>query len=174
MQNSTVLLIIGLLSIIAGILALTNPFSASLAVEQLAGWAFLILGILQAYVAFRAHGHGGRLWAMLLGLIAIVIGVALLARPMAGLVALTYILAIMFLVSGVFKLIAGFAIPLPALKWWLVLSGAVSLLLGIMILANFPQSAATILGLLLGIELLSNGVAATVFALSRNSGTPNG
>ena len=55
------------------------------------------------------------------------------------------------------------------LRWALILSGAVSLLLGAMILSNFPQSAALVLGVYLAVELISNGVSLIVLSLARKS-----
>jgi uncharacterized membrane protein HdeD (DUF308 family) len=51
----------------------------------------------------------------------------------------------------------------------MILAGIVSLVLGGMILANFPQSALVVLGIFLAVELISNGVSLIVLALSRKS-----
>jgi uncharacterized membrane protein HdeD (DUF308 family) len=41
---------------------------------------------------------------------------------------------------------------------WLVVGGTISILLAVFVLMNLPEAAATLLGLLLGIDLLSNGL----------------
>jgi uncharacterized membrane protein HdeD (DUF308 family) len=54
------LLAIGILFVVAGIAALLNPFAASMTVNFLVGWSFIILGILLAAGAFLEEGWGAR------------------------------------------------------------------------------------------------------------------
>lgn len=167
MSQKTSWTLIGVLSILGGLMALYNPAVASLTAEMLTGWIFLLAGILQAFVAFRAEGGANRIWVLLGGLLAVAIGVMLLGNPLKGLVALTLIVATLFLVSGLVKLIAAWPLRQTNLFWFLLVSGAVSVLLALMILANFPASAASVLGILLAVELLSNGVALITLAQRR-------
>ena len=164
------LTLLGVIMIIAGVLALLNPFPASLAATKLAAWAFLILGAVQIFEAFRAESWGGKLWTLLLGVIAVIVGINLLGEPLSGMVTLTLILGVMFIVSGIFKLIVGWKIHKTEFRISVILSGLVSLIIGIIIMTNFPASAATSLGILLGIELISNGISATALGLSRKAG----
>lgn len=170
MSNWVLLTILGAFSIIVGILALLNPFPASLAVLQLTAWSFLILGALQAFEAYRAEEWSGKLWSLLLGIIAIFIGINLLGKPLAGLITLTILLGSMFLVSGIFKFAVGWKIQKQEFKIAILISGAASLIIGLIILSNFPVSAATSLGILLGVELISNGVSAVALGFSRKTG----
>jgi uncharacterized membrane protein HdeD (DUF308 family) len=170
MSGWILLFALGVVSIIAGILALLNPFPASLAAVTLAGWAFLIIGAIQIFEAFRAQGWGGKLWTLLLGVVAVLVGINLLGRPLAGLITLTLVLGVMFIVSGLFKFIVGWRIHRSDFKFAVLISGAASLIVGLIIISNFPVSAAASLGILLGIELISNGVSAITLALSRKAG----
>ncbi len=99
MSNWILLAVLGVVSIIAGVLALLNPFPASLAAVQLAAWAFLIIGAVQIFAAFSAKSWGGKLWTLLLGVVAVLVGVNLLGKPLAGLITLTLVLGVMFIVS---------------------------------------------------------------------------
>lgn len=166
MSNWILWLFIGAIAVIGGIFALLNPLVATLAAEQLAGWLFLVVGILQVIAGFREEGWGAKLWVLLLGVLAIVLGVALLGNPLAGILALTTVAAVLFLAGGLTKIVLAFSLEDRSYFWPILLSGAVSVILAIMIFANFPQSAAVLLGVLLGVDLISNGVAVIAMALA--------
>lgn len=151
------LALLGAISLIGGILALANPFAATVAAVFLAGWTFLLFGAVQIIQAFRMRGWSGFLWALLLGAVTVVVGVSLLANPFAGAISLTILVAVLFLVLGVVKVMYGLSLR-PVSGWvYAVLSGVISILLAIVIFADFPWAAVTVLGILLAIELLSNG-----------------
>jgi uncharacterized membrane protein HdeD (DUF308 family) len=170
MGNWVILVIIGFISAVAGLFAIFNPFPASIAVTQFVGIAFLIIGVGEIIGAFRTEGWGGKIWAMLLGVVALLVGINLLGEPLRGMITLSMFLAAAFIVSGLFKLFAGWHVHVPQWRYAVLLSGLASLLVGIVIFANFPLSAATSLGILLGVELLSNGVSAIAMGLSRRGG----
>ena len=163
-MNRYWLIILGVLLILGGVLTLIHPFPASLTIEIFAGWAFLVLGILQIVAAFRHRGDGSALWLGLIGALMALIGVELLRDPLAGLVALTAVVAIAFIVSGLIKLALWNGLRGTPFGWGILLSGAVSILLGIMVLTNIPMSAAVLLGTLLGIEMISSGVTTLLLA----------
>jgi len=169
--NWVFLVVLGILSIVVGVLAILNPFPASLVAVKLAGWAFLIIGGLQIAGGFRATGWGARIWALAIGVLALVAGINLLGEPLAGMVSLTIVLALLFLVSGLVKLIAAWQIKHSSYRLAVLVSGIASLLLGFIILSNFPISAVTSLGILLGVELISNGVSALALGWASKTGT---
>lgn len=152
-------IVLGGLSIVAGGLALANPLAATLTAERLAGWSFLFIGLLQIIAVFQQKSWRGRIWAILAGLAFAILGVMLLAKPLAGILSLTLIVAILFLMAGAVKVAMAFALERGNGFWLILVSGVLSVVLALMILANFPASAATILGILLAIELISNGVS---------------
>lgn len=152
------LAILGVISIAGGLLALANPSAATFAAVLLAAWTFLIFGVLQVIQAFQMRGWSGFWWSLAFGVLTFLVGLSLLVNPLAGALSLTVVVAVLFIVVGVVKLIYASRLR-PMSGWgWGVASGILSIILGIMIIAGFPWSAATILGILLAIELLSNGV----------------
>lgn len=157
--------VLAVLCIVGGFMALLNPFGATIFAVTLAGWVFLIQGALQVVYAFRVRDWSGFMWSLGLGVLSLIVGIVLVADPLAGSVSLTLLVAILFLVTGIAKLM--FALSLrPIGGWgWGVLSGLISLMLGVLILSDFPESATAILGLLLGIELVSSGVLFLFVAL---------
>lgn len=157
--------VLAVLCIVGGFMALLNPFGATILAVVLAGWIFLMQGAIQVVHAFRVRDWPGFMWSLGLGVLSLIVGIVLVADPLAGSVSLTLLVAVLFLLTGVAKIM--FALSLkPASGWvWVLVSGLVSAALGVMILAGLPTSAATILGLLLGIELVSNGVLFLFVAL---------
>ena len=93
MKNWVLLLIVGILFVLAGIAALLNPFAASMTVSFIAGWSFIIVGVLQMIEAINAEGWGGKLWSLLLGVVSLLVGISLVANPLSGMVPLTIMLA---------------------------------------------------------------------------------
>jgi uncharacterized membrane protein HdeD (DUF308 family) len=155
----------GVISLIGGVLALANPLAATLAATVLAGWVFTLLGVLQVIQAFRVTGWPGFIWSLLFGILVLAVGSSLVFNPLAGMVSLTLLVAVLFIVTGAVK--AMYALSLrPISGWgWVLTSGIVSVALGVMILANFPWSAVAVLGILLAIELISNGVLFLLLAM---------
>ena len=160
MKTSIWTLVLGLLMIAAGVLALIHPFPASLTVTLFAGWSFIILGILQIISAFTDSSGGRRILLIILGAIMVWIGWSVLGNPIVGLVWLTWAVAISFVASGIAKIVLGFQVRGSGFGIWVILSGALSLVLGVMFLGNILGTAPWLLGVLLGIELISDGVAA--------------
>jgi uncharacterized membrane protein HdeD (DUF308 family) len=80
-------------------------------------------------------------------------------------VSLTILVAALFIITGVTKVMYGFSLR-PISGWgWVLASGVLSLLIAVMIFSNFPWAAGSVLGILLGVELLSNGVLFLLVAL---------
>ncbi len=148
---------IGLCLVLLGGAAVSMPFMASVAIETLIGWLMVGAGAVQAVNGYRQSrrgrgGWGDFLWALL----AAITGVILLAKPISGVVTLTMILSVYFVLEGVFKIVA--ALRLRGIDGWLWVlgSGVMALLLGCLIWHNF-FAAAWGVGLLVGINLLCTG-----------------
>ncbi len=167
-------LIAGLLSLAGGIIALAYPLAATLTAELFAGWSFILVGIFVLVSAFNDQGWGARAMAILLGILILLFGISLVANPMAGIISLTIVSAIMLLIFGIMRIVLAFSTELSQLRWALILSGALSIILAIMIFSNFPQSAAAVLGIFLAVELISNGISLIVLAMARKPDTQAG
>lgn len=167
MQYWFLWLIVGVLSVVAGIVALANPFAATVTAELLAGYMFAAIGILTLLSAFQDQGWGARIWALLLGGVITVFGFNLIASPLEGVVTLTYIVAVLMMVIGIFRIAMALTPMAAGARGILILSGLISIALSAMIFSNWPYSSAVVLGLFLAIELVSNGIAMIFVALDR-------
>ncbi len=157
MSSRTFLSLSGLVLIVGGILSLLLPFAASLAVTLIVGWAFAIAGVVHVAAAF---GEGGnRLWNGIFGLLEIVLGLSFIFNPLSGMISLTLLLGVLFFASGVMQLALAWVRRDADSIWMLALSGAISVALAVMIAFNLVEASTTVPGVLLGIELISTGVA---------------
>lgn len=159
------LLVAGIAAILGGIFALLNPIAATLTATLLAAWMFIIVGIVLLSTVFSEMGWGRRIWTVLLGIVAIFVGVSILGNPLEGVLTLTLVVAIAFLAEGAVKLVMAFTTRGTPYFWMILLSGVISVLLGGMILSDFPQSAITILGILLAVDLISTGASMVALSL---------
>jgi uncharacterized membrane protein HdeD (DUF308 family) len=157
---------LALLLIVAGVAAIAFPVLSTFAIELWTAIVFAVAGVAQTIHAFAARSWGGVFWGLLVGLLYLAAGVVLWLNPLAGVVTLTVFLAAVLVVDGVFRSILAFQIR-PRPGWfWLLLGGIVGIVLGVMIWQHLPSAALSILGLLLGINLVFSGFTFLMLAIS--------
>lgn len=149
----------GIVLLVLGALAVALPLAAALAIELLIGWLLLFGGGLLSVQAFRIPPSARFWWQLGIGVLNVLAGLLLLLNPMQGVLTLTVVLSVLFLLEGLSKIVL--ALPLRAVRgWvWLMVSGLVALLLGVLIMIGLPGTAAWALGLMVGINLLFTGWA---------------
>ncbi len=163
-KYSTWYLLQGGLMIVAGVVALLYPFFASTAIVLILGWLLIFAGIVQG-IGLIGAGNVPHYWLQLISaVIAILIGVLLLRQPDSGLMIITALLIVYFMVEGIAKVIFALTIrPFP--NWgWVLAAGIVGILLAVYLWANLPVDSAWVLGVLLGILLIAEGAALTYLA----------
>lgn len=159
-MSSVLVFIIGLISVLAGIFAFFDPFAATVGAEQLAAWLFLFVGFMELFASFRAKSTKSLFWTLLFSaILMLLIGFFLLFRPLDGVVDLTILIAVFFLLSGVLKIAYSFMFKGERYFWAHIVSGLISLALAALIFGYFPESAASILGILLSVELIFSGAS---------------
>lgn len=168
MKNKFLWVLMAIISIVGGVLALMNPAMASGFTTILVAWMFVLLGIIQVIAGFRVEGTGAKIWTILLGALAIYLGITILGHPLKGMVALTTMVAILFLGGGLAKIVLAFSLEDRNFFWLVLISGVASVALGVIIFMNWPVSAVTALGILLGVELISDGISSLAMAFSRD------
>jgi uncharacterized membrane protein HdeD (DUF308 family) len=99
----------GVVMIVLGVLAIAYPVFATLAVDLYLGWLFLISGVLVLVATFAVRHVPGFWWALVTALLAIVVGLALLLRPAAGIMSLTAVLTAFFVVEGAFQTVTAWS-----------------------------------------------------------------
>jgi len=132
---------IGIIMIIAGVIAMFAPWEAGLVITLVVGWSAIFNGAAQIVFAFRTHGGLHIVLEVILGIIYIIAGIFLLMHPRSGLLALTLVLASFLLVYGVFALLLSFKFR-PRRGWgWVFFDGIITILLGILIWAHWPLNS---------------------------------
>jgi uncharacterized membrane protein HdeD (DUF308 family) len=156
-------LVLGILSTILGIGCIVFDVSATFATVLVFGWVLLISGVFALVQAFRAGTRSGFFLYLLSAVFRGMTGYLLIRYPVMGAEAITVMLASFFIVAGVFKAVGSGVVKLP--RWgWAMVSGVVSTILGIMLLAQMPISGLWFIGFAIGVDLICDGIAVIGFA----------
>jgi uncharacterized membrane protein HdeD (DUF308 family) len=166
-EHWVLFLVEGIVLVVLGLIAIMVPPIATLAVEILFGWLFLISGITGLITTFWMRQAPGFWWALLSAVLGIAAGIVLLAWPLSGVLSLTLILIVFFSIEGIITVM--YALDhkreLSGRWGWMLASGIVDLILAGMILAGLPGTAAWAIGLLVGINMVFGGSALIAMAM---------
>lgn len=155
----------GVLAVLFGLVAVFWPITTVLALAVLWGIWALVDGISSISQAFTPEGKEGRIWLILMGVIALVAAFFAITSPGLAAVALTWVLGIWLIVRAGFEAFGAFSSSRVAPRWLLLIGAAVSLVLGILFVANPGRSVIAvtevlgILALVWGIVFVVVGVA---------------
>ena len=156
----------GVILVLLGVGSMIAPALAGTAVVYLIGGLLLLTGLIQLVSGWQAESWHDKLARLIHGGIATVGGIAVLAHPFYGLAALSLVLALFFAAEGVWKIVSSFSYrPVPG---WIALlfSGMLDLILGILIWRQWPVSGRWAVGILVGVNLLSTGIAFVALAIT--------
>ena len=160
------LLALGIISIVLGTLGFYMTFALTLASVLFFGVLILAAGLFQLVHAFTCKGWKSVLWHVLIALLYIAAGVDIIMDPARASVVLTLVLAGILIAVGLVRIIMAFQLRPAAAGWfWVALSGLVSIVLGGMILGQWPESGMWVIGLFVAIELIFNGWSYLFMAL---------
>jgi uncharacterized membrane protein HdeD (DUF308 family) len=149
-------LVLGIVLAVSGLTALVYPFVASVAAVMVLGVSLMLSGVATIVTSFWAGKWSALLLKLLIGTFYTVVGFMIMDTPVATVVNLTLVVAILFVVIGVMRSVAALVIRFP--QWgWSLLSSAITTLVGIVIYKNLEQSALWAVGTLVGIQLIFDG-----------------
>jgi uncharacterized membrane protein HdeD (DUF308 family) len=152
------LVALGIALIVLGTIMLGFPIVTTFATVTLLGVLILVGGVAEGIGAFWSREWSGFFLALLSGVLGVVVGLMLLGNPIEGGIALTVLLASFLFVAGIFRTVAALAHRFEG--WgWLLASGVIDIVLGVMIWRGLPGSGLTIVGLLVGISTVFRGVS---------------
>ncbi len=156
-KRSLLFLIQGGVMVFAGVLALLFPLIASTGFVVILGWLLILSGIVQA-VSLIGATQVPYFWLQLVTVaLEMIVGFLLVSNPAAGIVAVTFLMLVLFLVGGMARVVFALMIR-PMTDWiWMMAGGVVSIICAAILIANLPEAAGWLLGLLLGIHLIAAG-----------------
>ncbi|MDX3910698.1 MAG: HdeD family acid-resistance protein [Sphingobium sp.] len=148
----------GVLLIIAGFLAVLTPEIAALATTLSLGWLLLLAGVFEIAYALQTRRYRGFSWKLASGIVTLILGVLLLAQPVAGAASIALMVGAFLFTGGLIRTILGVQLrPLPG--WgWVLFDGLLSILLAGLIATGWPENSLAIIGVLTGCWLISAGI----------------
>lgn len=150
---------LGVLYVVAGFIALGSVMMATVASVLVVGVMMLMAGVGEVVGAFQMKSWGKFILWVLLGALYIVAGFSAFENPLLAAAFLTLLLGAALVASGIMRVFLAFSMKAQTMWVWVLISGVITLLLGVVILAHWPISSLYILGLFLGIDLIFAGTS---------------
>jgi uncharacterized membrane protein HdeD (DUF308 family) len=152
------LVALGITLMFLGVVCIAAELTATLVAVLTFGWLLILGAVLALIQAFRVRKWSGFFLYLLSALLRGVTGYLLIRYPFTAEVSLTLILASFFIVGGIFRTVGAAALQFP--RWgWAVLSGLISVALGVVLLMQLPTVSLWFIGFAIGIEFIFDGVS---------------
>jgi uncharacterized membrane protein HdeD (DUF308 family) len=162
---------LGIAMVILGVLTLGSTAVVGVLSVALLGVALLVGGVIALISAFRSGSVAEIILMIILVAMLLITGVWLLAEPVRGLMTITTLIATYLFLSGAARIVI--ALFDRRGNWgWAILGGVISLLLGVLIWAQWPVSGLVAVGLFIGIDLILIGISWIISALAKQPGQP--
>jgi uncharacterized membrane protein HdeD (DUF308 family) len=156
----------GVCLVTLGLVAILASSITTVVSVAVAGALMMIGGIAQLIHAISTRRMKGALTNGLIGVLYGFAGYVLVRHPMFGALALTYLLSVLFVTWGVLKLVLGSQLRHFRFTTYMTLSAVASIVLGVLIFAQWPSSAAWVIGTFVGINLVFDGMSWTALGLA--------
>ncbi len=154
---------VGLLAL--GVAAIARSFTATIASMLFFGWLLVIASGIEIAQAVLVGHWSGFFYHLLAAILFGVTGVLLITRPVISAEAVTVVMAMFFIIGGLFQLLSSLIVAVPG--WgWQAADGIIALILGALVLAQWPASGLWVIGLFIGIDLVFYGCAWIAAALA--------
>ncbi|MEU7146953.1 HdeD family acid-resistance protein [Streptomyces sp. NPDC045456] len=151
------LAVLGAILVVAGLVGLVYVGFATLTSMLLFGWLLLIGGVVGLLHAIQSRGTSFFWLAVIVAALNIAAGVVVIRQPEVAAAGLTMFAALLFLTGGVFRLAGGAVVRGPQFGWTLV-QGAFGILLGVLVLGDWPHSSRYVIGCFFSLALLFDGL----------------
>ena len=160
----------GVVTAALGVFLVLYPMLTATITTVLLAWTLIFVGIVQFIFALNSQKVGQFFWKLLSSVVYVGGGAMLAATPVAGVAALTGILGWLLLIQSVLQAITAFQLR-PLEGWgWFLFDAVWALLLGVLILAQWPFSSVWAIGTLVGVSVLMSGISRIFIASTIRTG----
>ena len=160
---------LGVVAAILGLIALVLTVTATIVSVVTIGMFMILTGATEIAIGFRARSWGRVLYCELAGILYVLAGAFAIAEPLPATLVITLLLGAGLLATGLVRVFFGWQMHDPATRGPLILAGAVTALLGLVIVLGWPGNSSFVLGTLLGIDLLFSGMSWIFFGVRLRS-----
>lgn len=166
-ENANWYLLLGIALIVLGGFALAFSVYTTIFSVIYLGIFMIIVGFFQAVKSFKISKWGSFLLHLLLGALYVAAGFFITFNPLVNAVSLTLLLAVFFLISGILKIFFSF-MPNTLHRFWVAISGILSIALAVLIWAQWPISGLWVIGTFVAIDTIFTGLTWVMLALNAN------
>ena len=165
-KASSWVLIWSIVTFSCGLLAIVFPLTLSFGIALFIGCLVLVAGLAHLFFAFQARSIDGFLWQILVSVLYGVVAICLLLNPLLSVLSLALILAIFLLAEGILELVLYFRLRRFRHSIWVLIDGIGTLILGFLLIRQWPPATPEIIGVLIGISLMLSAVSRGIFLLA--------
>ena len=149
---------LGVIFMLAGVIALGSVIAATASAVLVIGIMMIMGGAAEIVAAFNVKSWGRFAFWLFLGLLYVAAGIICIYNPFKAATILTLFLGVALMVGGIVRMVLAWHMREAGKPWgWVVLSGFITLALGLIIVAKWPYSSEYTLGIFLGVDLIFAG-----------------
>jgi uncharacterized membrane protein HdeD (DUF308 family) len=161
-------LVFGICLLLLGVVAVARSVTATIVSMLFFGWLLVLACGIEVIQAIMVGHWAGFFHHLVAAILFGVTGLLIVTRPLLGAEVATMLMAVFFLISGLFQFVGSWWVALPG--WgWQALDGIIAFVLGLLVLAQWPASGLWVIGLFIGIDLIFYGAAWIALALGLRS-----
>ena len=162
---------IGVVDVVVGLIALGNMVTATLVTVFVVGVMMAVAGVAEVIYAFQVRSRGRFAFWLALGVLYVIAGLLVIQNPRLSAAILTFILGLVLVAGGCMRIYVALGMKGEAPWPWIVASGVITILLGILILSQWPVFSLFVLGIFLGVDLIFAGLGWIGLGLTLRRGT---
>jgi uncharacterized membrane protein HdeD (DUF308 family) len=165
-------LALGIVLTLGGALAVALPAVSTFAASVVLGVVLTLAGVVKMVQSLQVKEWSGFIWQELTGAVEVVGGILIYFSPLKGALAITLLIALVFLVQGILQIALAAVVRKQDGWYWFAVSGLVALAASAALALKLPYTSIYTPGTIAGISLLVAGGAYVAIALTMRRARP--